>query len=192
MLLPTPQARDGARGTSGSPTARRAAGRQVNLPDVLTSPQVLPTLGGMTVTGSTGLSSTPSALGAKDCTRQAHHSGPSLPKEARRLPTLGASDARRTGHPDGTGHTPTPAPEMPVIADPEVLLPTPRATDGAKGAPAQRGSKGDLMLPPAIIRLLFPPATNATSVSVKTATRMGPQQRGAVSAAWTGESMPRP
>jgi len=33
------------------------------------------------------------------------------------------------------------------------LLPTPRATDGAKGCPAQRGSKGDLTLPSAAVRL---------------------------------------
>lgn len=39
---------------------------------------------------------------------------------------------------------------------PEALLPTPRATDGTKGCPAQRGSKGDLMLPSAVIRLLTP------------------------------------
>lgn len=31
------------------------------------------------------------------------------------------------------------------------LLPTPRATDGAKGGPNQRGSKGDLALPAAVI-----------------------------------------
>jgi DNA (cytosine-5)-methyltransferase 1 len=31
------------------------------------------------------------------------------------------------------------------------LLPTPRATDGTKGCPAQRGSKGDLMLPSVVI-----------------------------------------
>ncbi|PPK61888.1 hypothetical protein V5P93_002375 [Actinokineospora auranticolor] len=41
-------------------------------------------------------------------------------------------------------------------ATPETFLPTPRATDGTKGCPAQRGSKGDLMLPSAIIRLLTP------------------------------------
>lgn len=29
------------------------------------------------------------------------------------------------------------------------LLPTPRATDGSKGSPRQRGSKGDLTLPSA-------------------------------------------
>jgi DNA (cytosine-5)-methyltransferase 1 len=39
------------------------------------------------------------------------------------------------------------------LVDPQVLLPTPRATDGTKGAPAQRGSKGDLMLPSAVMRL---------------------------------------
>jgi hypothetical protein len=43
------------------------------------------------------------------------------------------------------------------LAAPQALLPTPRATDGTKGCPAQRGSKGDLMLPSAVIRLLTPP-----------------------------------
>ncbi len=33
----------------------------------------------------------------------------------------------------------------------EVLLPTPRATDGTKGGPNQRGSSGDLMLPSAVM-----------------------------------------
>ncbi|MFI6098216.1 hypothetical protein ACIA8G_21865 [Lentzea sp. NPDC051213] len=47
--------------------------------------------------------------------------------------------------------------------DPEAFLPTPRATDGTKGCPAQRGSKGDLMLPSAIIRLLPSRDPDATS-----------------------------
>jgi hypothetical protein len=38
-----------------------------------------------------------------------------------------------------------------------MLLPTPRATDGTKGCPAQRGSKGDLMLPSAVMQLLASP-----------------------------------
>src|SRR5690606_20084476 len=38
------------------------------------------------------------------------------------------------------------------------LLPTPRATDGEKGGPNQRGSKGDLMLPSAV-QLLPTPST---------------------------------
>lgn len=33
------------------------------------------------------------------------------------------------------------------------LLPTPRATDGTKGGPNQRGSSGDLMLPSAVMNL---------------------------------------
>lgn len=37
------------------------------------------------------------------------------------------------------------------------LLPTPRATDGSKGGPNQRGSSGDLMLPSAVSSLLPTP-----------------------------------
>ena len=33
------------------------------------------------------------------------------------------------------------------------LMPTPRATDGTKGGPNQRGSSGDLMLPSAVVSL---------------------------------------
>jgi hypothetical protein len=41
------------------------------------------------------------------------------------------------------------------------LLPTPRASDGEKGGPNQRGSSGDLMLPSAVVQLLpTPKATN--------------------------------
>src|SRR5690606_26028829 len=39
------------------------------------------------------------------------------------------------------------------------LLPTPRATDGTKGGPNQRGSSGDLMLPSAV-QLLPTPMTS--------------------------------
>ena len=42
----------------------------------------------------------------------------------------------------------------------QVLLPTPRATDGTKGGPNQRDSSGDLMLPSAVARLLPTPAVN--------------------------------
>lgn len=40
------------------------------------------------------------------------------------------------------------------------LLPTPRATDGTKGGPNQRGGKGDLMLPSAVHRLLPTPVAH--------------------------------
>ena len=45
-------------------------------------------------------------------------------------------------------HTPQRVPDM------NTLMPTPRATDGTKGGPNQRGSSGDLMLPSAVIREL--------------------------------------
>ncbi len=38
---------------------------------------------------------------------------------------------------------------------PGALLPTPRATDGTKGGPNQRGSSGDLMLPSAVQQQRF-------------------------------------
>src|SRR5690606_39136873 len=43
------------------------------------------------------------------------------------------------------------------------LLPTPRATDGAKGGPNQRGTGGDLMLPSAVHRLELGASTNPLS-----------------------------
>ena len=43
------------------------------------------------------------------------------------------------------------------------LLPTPRATDGTKGGPNQRGSGGDLMLPSAVHLLPTPTATDSKS-----------------------------
>ena len=46
-------------------------------------------------------------------------------------------------------------------ADALSLLPTPRATDGTKGGPGQRGSKGDLMLPSAVALLPTPSASVA-------------------------------
>jgi DNA (cytosine-5)-methyltransferase 1 len=52
----------------------------------------------------------------------------------------------------------------------EALLPTPRATDGTKGCPAQRGNKGDLMLPSVVVRLLTPTTDQAGG----TATRSRP------------------
>lgn len=39
------------------------------------------------------------------------------------------------------------------------LMPTPRATDGTKGGPNQRGSAGDLMLPSAVAQLLPTPVS---------------------------------
>ncbi|MEU8303916.1 hypothetical protein AB0C84_10160 [Actinomadura sp. NPDC048955] len=50
------------------------------------------------------------------------------------------------------------------------LLPTPRATDGTKGGPNQRGTSGDLMLPSAVARMSTgaptgPPSTDGPAPS---------------------------
>lgn len=47
----------------------------------------------------------------------------------------------------------------------DVLLPTPRATDGTKGGPNQRGSSGDLMLPSAVSSLLPTPTAADSKAS---------------------------
>ncbi|MEV0188441.1 hypothetical protein AB0I39_07900 [Kitasatospora purpeofusca] len=50
----------------------------------------------------------------------------------------------------------------------EHLLPTPRASDGTKGGPNQRGSKGDLTLPSAAARLRPTPTALDRTVSQRT------------------------
>ena len=91
-------------------------------------------------------------------TRRHGHAQPStggpdltlLPTPTAQLAINGGSqhpDKRRAG-----GHGPTLADEV------EHLLPTPRASDGTKGGPNQRGSKGDLMLPSAVVQLLPTPS----------------------------------
>jgi DNA (cytosine-5)-methyltransferase 1 len=98
-----------------------------------------------------------------------------LTDSVRLLPTPRATDTGTAGRRAGKGFRPPLSQQVLPLVDPEVfppplpptllptLLPTPRATDGTKGCPAQRGSKGDLMLPSAVIRLLTPhtiPDTN--------------------------------
>lgn len=100
---------------------------------------------------------TPTASDAKNCTHRTQSGGPSLPDEVRLLPTPRASDTGTAGRRAGSGFRPPLSQKVLPLADPEAFLPTPRATDGTKGCPAQRGSKGDLMLPSAVIRLLTPP-----------------------------------
>jgi hypothetical protein len=64
------------------------------------------------------------------------------------LPTPTASDRFGTGvHGEG-------GPDLRTTIS---LLPRPRATDGSKGGPNQRGSSGDLMLPSAVAKLLPTP-----------------------------------
>ena len=56
------------------------------------------------------------------------------------------------------------------------LLPTPRATDGTKGGPNQRGSSGDLMLPSAVMHYLpTPTASDSEAGRNATAGRRNPK-----------------
>lgn len=55
------------------------------------------------------------------------------------------------------------------------LMPTPRATDGSKGGPNQRGSSGDLMLPSAVVAMLpTPTAHDARGTGPSQANRKSP------------------
>ena len=60
------------------------------------------------------------------------------------------TDAMKAKHGNGNGHGKS------LAIEAQRLLPTPRATDGTKGGPNQRGSKGDLMLPSAVNLLPTP------------------------------------
>jgi len=79
-------------------------------------------------------------------------SGDALPETVTLLPTPRTSDTNGAGaHGDGGLDLRT------TVS----LLPTPRASDGEKGGPNQRGSKGDLALPSAVVQLLPTPRVAA-------------------------------
>jgi DNA (cytosine-5)-methyltransferase 1 len=135
-MLPTPTAHDGS--SNGISAGSRQGG-----PSLLDQVRLLPT---------------PTASDAKNCTHRTQSGGPSLPDQARLLPTAGAApinpDTSTVGRDAGAGFRPPPSQQALPLVDPAAFLPTPRATDGTKGCPAQRGSKGDLMLPSAVLRLM--------------------------------------
>ena len=85
-------------------------------------------------------------------------------------------------HPDKRkegGHGPTLADEI------EHLLPTPRASDGEKGGPNQRGSKGDLTMNSAV-QLLPTPRVSDMNGAEDVAKRDSPQLRA------VGQLLPTP
>ncbi|MEV6825568.1 hypothetical protein [Amycolatopsis sp. NPDC051102] len=133
-MLPTPTAHDGS--SNGISAASRQGG-----PSLLDRLRLLPT---------------PTASDAKNCTHKTQGGGPALPDQARLLPMPRESDSGTAGRLAGVGVRPPLSQQVLPLVDPEAFLPTPRATDGTKGCPAQRGSKGDLMLPPAVMCLLVP------------------------------------
>ena len=100
--------------------------------------------------------------------RRAGGHGPTLADQAEHelLPTPMTGYSQRTpgewraGRPAGNGATREKIGDLAIVA--EHLLPTPRATDGTKGGPNQRGSSGDLMLPSAVMELLPTPTANVS------------------------------
>lgn len=158
-LLPTPQANLGEhnRANGQDPAVRRAQGRQVSLADV-TRYELLPTPTTQDAANTAGPS-------------QLDRNTPPLNTVVTLLPTPSAGnfndgedpvqwEERRqrvketAGNGNGMG--------MPLGVAVQ-LLPTPRATDGEKGGPNQRGSSGDLMLPSAVAMLPTPRATRGGS-----------------------------
>ncbi|MGS2618085.1 hypothetical protein ACVCAH_26700 [Micromonospora sp. LZ34] len=128
--LPTPCARDG-----------KGPGHQYGLPDLVepsgTRHNLLPTAA---VADSRSTADASTGRGAPDAGRVRR----GLTDGDRLLPTPRASDTGTPGRRAGPGLRP------PLS---QVLLPTPRATDGVKGCPGQRGSHGDLTLPSAAVQV---------------------------------------
>lgn len=88
-------------------------------------------------------------------------------------PTPTARDGAGRGHPGPNYIARTGRPLDETI---HTLLPTPKASDGAKGGPNQRGSSGDLALPSAVMALLPTPQArdgdeSGRSMSTSTAQR---------------------
>lgn len=139
-LLPTPMA-----GDWGTPGRRSGDGWRPNLTEAL-----LPT-----PTGREGMSGPGRATSAEG--------SPNLRTVlSSLLPTPSARDHKgpdsRGERPDGAERSPAHW-QLPRVV--EELLPTPRATDGTKGGPNQRGSSGGLMLPSAVHLLQTPTVEDA-------------------------------
>lgn len=157
-LLPTPTAAANGSNRSISPGAARRPGLAQ-----LVREQLLPT---PTADGGTGyLSGThrdtwrptlESAVRGFQPTRggrPAHPIGPLLP-----TPTV--ADSRSSANATAGRSTPLAGHAGLTLTDAARLLPTPRATDGVKGCPGQRGSHGDLTLPSAAVRVLPTPTAS--------------------------------
>ena len=130
-LLPTPTAAAYGSNRSVSPGATVRPGLQ------RWACQLLPT-----PTAGDSRSSANATAGRS--TANTGHAGRTLTDATRLLPTPRASDTGTPGRRAGQGFRP------PLS---QVLLPTPRSSDGDKGSPGQRGSHGDLTLPSAAVRV---------------------------------------
>jgi hypothetical protein len=81
------------------------------------------------------------------------------------LPTPTVADSRSSANATAGRSTPLFGHAGRTLTDAARLLPTPRASDGAKGCPGQRGSHGDLTLPSAAVRVASPVAALAVTDS---------------------------
>ncbi|GAA3292669.1 hypothetical protein GCM10020218_068020 [Dactylosporangium vinaceum] len=137
--MPTPCARDG-----------RGVGLPYGLPDLIepggTRHHLLPTPTAVPY----GTNQSPSAGAAVR---------PSLDSLARGqlLPTPTVADSRSSANATAGRTVPLVGHAGRTLTDAARLLPTPRATDGSKGCPGQRGSHGDLTLPSTAVRFLPTP-----------------------------------
>ena len=136
-LLPTPVA-DHSRGLPSDGTDYQS------LPNAVVALLPTPAVNDM------GAAYTPEEWDAWTATMKAKHNngnghGKSLNVEAQRLTPRARDHKGRDDNPRGVDLN-------------AALLPTPRATDGTKGGPNQRGSAGDLMLPSAVLTLLPTPS----------------------------------
>jgi hypothetical protein len=148
--LPTPCARDG-----------KGPGHQYGLPDVIerrppgSAPHGQPEVLLPTPTAvAYGSNKSPSAGAARR---------PGLHQLAGQLlPTPTVADSRCSANATAGRGTPLVGHAGRTLTDAARLLPTPRATDGTKGCPGQRGSHGDLTLPAAAVRVRMLPTPRAS------------------------------
>src|SRR5690349_7077104 len=161
-LLPTPRTSD----TNG-PGLHGDGG-----PDLRTAISLLPT------PIATDFKGSGATQGRSRSGRPRPMSDADLPEVVSLLPTPTVADSRDTanfrpdGTPYGSGYGMT-------LTDATRLLPTPRASDGAKGGPNQRGSSGDLMLPSAVSHLLPTPTASDGERTSSTYGRGNPTLTGA-------------
>jgi len=141
VLLKTPTAQLAVNGGSQHPDKRRAGGHGPTLADQVEH-ELLPT---PNATDGKGRSAPGDRVRGDGRTRGTDIDLPEA--VAQLLPTPAARDGKGRDMPGREGGK----------SLPETLLPTPRATDGTKGGPNQRGSSGDMMLPSAVMSLLPTP-----------------------------------
>ena len=135
-LLPTPTTITHGSNRSASAGAARRPGLAQLASSLLPTP---------TVTDSRSSANAPAGR-SQPVTGHVSHT---FSDAARLLPAPRASDKGTVGRPGQEFRS-------------QVLLPTPRASDGEKGCPGQRGSHGDLTLPSVAVRIRMLPTPRAS------------------------------